>query len=154
MILVSACLIGENCKYDGGNNYCAAVVDFLADKPYISICPEVCGGLATPRTPVEIINGVVIDKHGKDKSAAFASGAEEAALICNSLNIKLAILKEFSPSCGVSYVYDGSFSGRKISGSGITATLLRKNGVTVWSEKDVVRNSKYSKISKPQLVNK
>ncbi len=141
MILVSACLIGENCKYDGGNNYCEAVIDYLSDKPYISICPEVCGGLRTPRTPSEIINGAVIDKYGNDKSAAFASGAEEAALICDSLNIKLAILKEYSPSCGVSYIYDGSYNGRKISGSGITAALLRRQGVTVWSEKDVVRNS-------------
>ncbi len=139
MVLVSKCLLGENCKYNGGNNYNKKIVEYLEDKEYISICPECLGGLPVPRDPSEInpSNGKVFSSEGKDVTENFIIGAEKALEIAKKNNAKLAILKQSSPSCGFGTVYDGSFSGNKISGMGKTAQLLFENGVKIITEKDI-----------------
>ena len=101
------------------------------------VCPECLGGLKIPRAPAEILGCRVVDFSGGDVSAAFRLGAERVLQIAVKYGVELAILKERSPSCGSRMIYDGSFSGRKIPGQGITAALLRKNGITVVSEEDI-----------------
>lgn len=137
MILVSACLLGENCKYCGGNNRREDVCRFLEGKEYISFCPEQAGGLPTPRLPSERRGDRVVSRAGEDVTEAFRLGAERALETCRRQGIDLAILKQGSPSCGSRYVYDGSFSGVKVSGQGVTAELLRAEGIRVISEEDV-----------------
>ncbi len=137
MILVSACLMGENCKYHGGNNFSSAVAEYLADKEYIIFCPEVAGGLPVPRPPVERLGTRAINKEGTDVTAEFNTGAAAALALCHEFDIKLAILKEGSPTCGVHLIYDGSFSGVKIPGMGMTSELLAANGIQVISEDDL-----------------
>lgn len=137
MILVSACLLGENCKYSGGNNRREDVCRFLEGKEYISFCPEQAGGLPTPRLPSERRGDRVVSRAGEDVTEAFRLGAERALETCRRQGIDLAILKQGSPSCGTRYVYDGSFSGVKVSGQGVTAELLRAEGIRVISEEDV-----------------
>ena len=137
MIVESACLIGKNCKYNGGNNDDPALRAFLADKEYITVCPEESGGLPTPRPPVELKDGKAVNCLGEDKTAEFHKGAEAVLRICEELRPELVILKEASPSCGVNCVYDGTFTHTRISGSGMTAALLRAHGYRVISEKDL-----------------
>ena len=131
MILVSACLIGEKCKYNGGDNYSEKLMEFLKGKEYIAICPEVLGGLPTPRTSCEIIRGRVIDQNGVDKTMEYEKGAERALKIALEKGCKLAILQTRSPSCGKGKIYDGTFSKRLIVGDGKTVQLLEKNGIEV-----------------------
>ena len=148
MILVSACLLGINCKYNGDNNKNEKVEEYLKDKQFILVCPEQLGGLTTPREPSEIIeldgNGVidgktsVINNKRLDVTKEFKKGAVEALKIANLYQCKKAILKEGSPSCGSSLIYDGTFTGKKISGFGVTTALLRKNGIEVISENDLI----------------
>ena len=130
MILVSACLLGINCKYNGDNNKNEKVAEYLKDKQFIMVCPEQLGGLSTPRDPSEIIR---LD--GKKK---FKQGAMETLKIADLYGCKKAILKEGSPSCGSSLIYDGTFTGKKVSGVGVTTALLRQNGIEVISEKDIM----------------
>ena len=137
MILVSACLLGENCKYTGGNNRNEAVLAYLADKDHIPFCPEQAGGLPTPRLPSEIRDGGVYSSEGGDVTANFRLGAEKALAACRERGVTRAILKEASPSCGVHRVYDGTFSGRTVPGMGVTARLLAENGIEVLSEEDI-----------------
>lgn len=137
MILVSACLIGKNCKYNGGNNKNETVIKFLQGKEYIAICPESAGGLPIPRMPAEISGDRVIQKNGNDVTEEFISGAEKIARAAKESSATLAILKESSPSCGVNLVYDGSFSGKKIPGQGITCKMLEEMGIEVKSEVDL-----------------
>ncbi len=147
MILVSACLVGINCKYNGNNNRNEKVMGYLEGKEFIIACPEQLGGLQTPRIVSEIIhkNGLdsinkkvkVINKENEDVSDNFIKGAEETLKIAKMYNVKEAILKEKSPSCGVNYIYDGSFSGKKIKGSGVTTSLLKENKIIVKSEEDL-----------------
>lgn len=133
---VSACLLGVRCKYDGTCNYAEEEVRRLAERfTLIPICPEQLGGLTTPRLPAEILNGRVITKEGIDVTDGFLRGAEETLAIFKFLKLEAAILKEGSPSCGSSLIYDGTFSGVKIAGMGLTAKLLREHGVGVISEK-------------------
>ena len=145
MILVSACLLGINCKYDGDNNKNENVKKYLEGKQFIIVCPEQLGGLTTPRVPSEIIKGSytdvykVISKDGTDVTENFIKGAKESLKIAKMYNCKEAILKEGSPSCGSCKVYDGTFSGTKINGMGITAALLKKEGLKILSEKDFER---------------
>lgn len=136
-ILVSACLLGENCKYNGGNNYHPAVCDYVQGQKVIGVCPEVLGGLPTPRCPAEIVNGVVTNKEGVNVDHAFRMGAEKALAIAKENHVDLAILQSRSPSCGVKEVYDGTFSGRKISGQGVFAQMLRENGICVLDAEEV-----------------
>ncbi|MBR6071466.1 MAG: DUF523 domain-containing protein [Acholeplasmatales bacterium] len=136
-ILVSSCLLGNNCKYNGGNNYNVLVEELKKKYEIISICPEVMGGLSIPRVPSESINGTVINKDGEDVTRYFMSGSKKVLDIVKSENIKIAVLKDGSPSCGSSYIYDGTFSGNKISGMGMTAKLLKLFGVKIYSENNI-----------------
>lgn len=137
MYIVSACLLGENCKYNGENNYNEDVIKFLEGKDYVSVCPEVLGGLSTPRTPAEIVEDKVISKKGEDFTQMFRKGAEETLNIAKEKDAKTAILKSRSPSCGYGQIYDGSFSKKIISGNGITAELLEKNQIVILTEEDL-----------------
>lgn len=133
MICVSKCLLGENCRYDGGNMRNEKVIDYLKDKEYVSVCPECLGGLTTPREPSEIIHGRVFSCTMKDVDAQFHLGAQKALEIAKQNNCKQAILKEDSPSCGVFRIYDGTFSGKKITGRGVCAKLFEENGIELIS---------------------
>ena len=137
MILVSACLLGENCKYSGGNNRNEAVCRFLEGREYVPFCPEQAGGLPTPRLPSEIRDGRVYARDGADVTEAFQRGAEKALSLCREKDVEFAILKEGSPSCGCHRVYDGTFSGKRIPGQGVTARLLTASRIAVFSETDV-----------------
>ena len=128
-ILVSACLLGENCKYSGGNNYNQAVVDFVRGHKVIPVCPEVLGGLPIPRSPAELVDGIVINKAGIRVDEQFRTGAEKALAIAKQNGAELAILQSRSPSCGVKEIYDGSFTGRKIPGQGVFAEMLKQAGI-------------------------
>ena len=137
MIIVSGCLVGRPCKYNGGNNYNAKLVEFLQDKDFVLVCPETAGGLTSPRAPAEIRAGQVIDSNGVNRTESFKCGAAKVLAKAKKYNADLCILKESSPSCGVHIVYDGTFSGRKIEGQGITTKLLQENNFKVISEKDL-----------------
>lgn len=136
-ILVSACLLGENCKYNGLNNKNEDVLRFLEDKEWVSVCPEVLGGLSTPRNPSEIAGEKVVQKDGTDVTAFFEKGAKKTCEIAEKFGAKLAILKAKSPSCGCGSVYDGTFTGKLISENGITAQKLLEMGIAVKNEFDL-----------------
>jgi uncharacterized protein YbbK (DUF523 family) len=135
-VLVSACLIGENCRYDGKNQSVPEVLALTEFYDLIPICPEVSGGMKIPRFPSEIQGEKVINKEGKDVTDFYEAGAYWAASICQIYHIRLAILKEDSPSCGAHEIHDGSFTDKKIPGKGITARRLEKIGVKVMDEKE------------------
>lgn len=139
-VLVSACLIGNNCKYNGKNNKNEKIIEFLKDKEVILVCPEVMGGLSTPRLKSEILVNnkelKVINEEGKDVTNNFIVGAQIALKRAIANNVKLAILKEKSPSCGVKQIYNGEFNGTKVEGSGVFARLLKENGIKVLTEED------------------
>jgi uncharacterized protein YbbK (DUF523 family) len=136
MIIVSACLAGLHCRYDGGGKPNEVVIRLVAEGKAIPVCPEQLGGLTTPRLPVEIVNSRVIRKDGVDITAEFERGAQETLTLAKLAGVKSAILKAKSPSCGAGRIYDGSFSGKVISGDGVLAGLLKKNGITVKTEED------------------
>jgi len=136
MILVSACLLGFPCKYNGGDNRSLAVCAFLEGKDYVPFCPEQAGGLPTPRVPAERCGDRVTDKSGVDRTEAFLSGAEKTLQLCKEYNVTMAILKENSPSCGSTHIYDGTFTGTLIPGMGVTAEYLQKHGICIKSERD------------------
>lgn len=135
MILVSACLLGINCKYDGGNNFNQKVFDLVKEGKAIPVCPEQLGGLKTPRIPSEIKltneKRCVINSEGEDVTENFEKGAIEVLNLAKELGIKKAILKSKSPSCGVNKIYSGNFDRQLVDGNGITADLLIKNGIEV-----------------------
>lgn len=141
-ILVSACLLGENCKYNGGNNRCEEVLTFVKDKEVIAICPEVMGGLSTPRIPCEIIGDKVLNKEGEDKTFEYEKGAKIALDLALQNDVKIAVLKAKSPSCGVAKIYDGTFSSTLVDGDGICVRLLKKHGIIVYSENDIKEEMK------------
>lgn len=128
-ILVSACLLGENCKYNGGNNLCAKIAELARCHKVIPVCPEVLGGLLVPRYPAEICDGVVTAVDGTVVDSEFREGAQRALAIGKENEAELAILQPRSPSCGCRQVYDGTFSKRLIAGKGVFAQLLSKNGI-------------------------
>ena len=132
-ILISACLIGLNCKYDGGNNENSKLVELMKEKDLVPICPEQLGGLKTPRVSAERKQEKVITKEGVDVTKEYQKGAEEVLNLAKKLNIKKAILKSRSPSCGIDEIYDGTFSHTLIKRDGVTAELLKKNGIEVIS---------------------
>ena len=136
-VLVSACLLGENCKYNGGNNYNAAVMKFLADKEVVAVCPEVMAGMGCPRTPIEIVDGVLMDRDGNCVDAILSQAVRNAMEWIAKEEIRCAVLQSRSPTCGVNQVYDGSFSGRLIPGSGIFAQALRDAGYPVIDAEDL-----------------
>lgn len=135
-IMVSACLAGINCKYDGGNNRDPRVLKLMEENEVLTICPEQLGGLPTPRVPSEIRDGHVITKDGRNVDREFQSGAEESLSLAKQFQPDLIILKSRSPSCGVKEHYDGSFSGTLIPGPGVTARLLMENGFQVMDSED------------------
>lgn len=133
-IMVSACLLGYNVKYNGKNNLNDELIEFLKEYEVISICPEVMGGLTTPRIPSEIKNGKVINEKNIDVTSEFIEGANKTLELAMDNDIKVAILKKNSPSCGYGTIYDGTFNHRIINGYGITAKLLKENGITILNE--------------------
>ncbi len=141
MILVSACLVGLNTKYNGGNNYNEKIFNLVKEGKAIFVCPEELGGLTTPRisSEIKIINNskYVFDKNGKDVTLEFVKGAKEVTELVKKLNIKTAILQSRSPSCGINKIYDGSFSGKLIDGNGILVDMLLSIGVEVIDVKDI-----------------
>ncbi|QTP53782.1 DUF523 domain-containing protein [Billgrantia sulfidoxydans] len=148
-VLVSACLLGRRVRYDGGAKSLASEIlaQWQAEGRVISVCPEVDAGLPTPRAPAEIIAGdgggvlagsaQVVDRDGVDLTEVFRQGASLALQLCREHAIKVAVLTEYSPSCGSTQVYDGSFSGEKRAGAGVTAALLRQHGVQVFGQQDI-----------------
>lgn len=133
-ILVSACLLGIDCKYNGKNNKNETVLELLKDHDLIPVCPEIMGGLPTPRIPSEINGNKVITRGGKNVTKQYQKGAEEALKIAKLYNCQTAILKEKSPSCGCGKIYDGKFTGTLIDGDGITARLLKEHGIKITGE--------------------
>lgn len=143
-ILVSACLLGENCKYNGGNNFCANIAELDRCHKVIPVCPEVLGGLPVPRHPAEICDGVVTAVDGTVVDREFREGAQKALVIGKENMAELAILQPRSPSCGCRQVYDGTFSKRLIAGKGVFAQLLSKNGIrAVDADEFVLHPEKY-----------
>ena len=136
-ILISACLIGDKVRYDGKSNYNPKVQNLLEKYELVPFCPEVEGGLSIPRIPCERYNGKVINKDGKNVTKYFEKGADLALNIFQYLGIRIAILKENSPSCGTKKVYNGKFEGKLISGEGVTAELLKRKGIKVISEEEI-----------------
>ena len=136
-ILVSACLLGENCKYNGGNNYSPAVAEFVKDKEVLPICPEMMAGMGCPRTPIEIVDGVLMDRDGNNVDAAMREAVAKAMKLIRKEDIQCAVLQSRSPTCGVNQVYDGSFSGKLIKGSGVFVQALKDAGYQVIDAEDV-----------------
>ena len=147
MILISACLLGRNVKYSGGNNLCPWLAKYYNTDDFIAICPECFGVLPIPRPPAEIqgssgedvLNGnaKVADKDGKDVTQNFISGAQKALAYAKKHNANYAILKARSPSCGCGMIYDGSFNGGKKAGNGVTAALFLQHGIKVYTEETI-----------------
>lgn len=144
MMIVSACFAGICCRYDQKHNRVDAIQQLIREGKAVPVCPEQLGGLPTPRNPAEIVGGNgddvldgrarVVDNQGNDVTAQFLAGAQETLKVAQSLGAKQAILKERSPSCGSSMIYDGTFSKVKQPGVGVTAALLRRHGIEVYSE--------------------
>lgn len=136
-LLVSGCLLGKNTKYNGKNNYIPLIEKIKEKYNIIVICPEVMGGLSIPRDPSEISGNKVINNKMKDVTFEYNKGAEIALELAIKNNCKKALLKEKSPSCGVNYIYDGTFSGNIICGMGITTKILVSNNIDVYSENEI-----------------
>jgi uncharacterized protein YbbK (DUF523 family) len=138
MIIVSSCLAGIKCRYDGNDNVVPEIKELVLSEKAIPLCPEELGGLKTPRISCEIVRKndqiLVINKDQVDCTAQFKLGAQKVAGIAKILDCKLAILKANSPSCGFGMIYDGSFTGKKIKGNGLTAELLSKQGIEIKNE--------------------
>ena len=136
-IALSACLLGENCKYNGKNNYSEKLAAFLEGHEVVGVCPEVLGGLPTPREPSEIVDGVVRHRDGVSVDEEFRRGAALALDIVVKSKAELVILQSRSPSCGVKSVYDGTFSGNVVPGEGVFAKLLRERGIKIVDVADI-----------------
>lgn len=132
---VSACLCGFPCRYDGKSKPDERIKALYEEGRALPVCPEKLGGLKTPRTPCEIINGRVISSDGEDRTNEYLLGSQKVLELCKKHGIKKAILKQNSPSCGSTHIYDGTFSGTLIEGEGCLTALLRKNGIEVTGEK-------------------
>jgi uncharacterized protein YbbK (DUF523 family) len=144
MYLVSACLAGVNCRYDGKDSANELVMELVNQGRAIPVCPEQLGGLTTPRISCELVNQPgyrkIINKEGIDRTEEFLLGAERTLAIAKALGLKKAIMKAKSPSCGCGQIYDGTFSGRLIPGNGIAVELLLQNGIEVITEKQLSEN--------------
>jgi uncharacterized protein YbbK (DUF523 family) len=135
-ILVSACLLGDKVRYDGGSNPVGFLSELAKRFQIVPFCPEVEGGLAIPRDPAEISGNRVVTKNGVDVTANYHEGAQKALTLCKFFGIRYAILKDGSPACGPRQIHDGKFDGLKIDGLGVTARLLVANGIKVFAETD------------------
>ena len=136
-ILISACLLGAACRYDGGSNPVLSVEALMGRCQLVPVCPEQLGGLPTPRPPAERRGDRVMTRDGGDVTAQYRRGAEEALRLCRLLGCEAALLKERSPSCGSGMVYDGTYTGVLTAGEGVTAELLRAQGIPVYGESRV-----------------
>lgn len=136
-VLVSACLLGENCKYSGGNNRSVKVLRHITGQEIIPVCPEMFGGLSVPRPRAEIKDGTVVTEDGRSVNEAFCLGAMKTLEIAKKYKPDLCILQSRSPSCGKGKVYDGSFTGTLVDGDGVAAALLIKNGFKVVSSDEL-----------------
>lgn len=136
-LLISACLLGLRCRYDGESKPVMPIVALMEQYHLIPVCPEQLGGLPTPRAPAERQGAAVRTNAGADVTGQYLRGAEQALQLARLYGCKLALLKERSPSCGHGSIYDGSFSGRLSPGDGVTAALLRENGITVYGESEI-----------------
>lgn len=139
-LLISTCLLGVNCRYDGANNALeTSLISDLREKfDLVPICPEQLGGLSTPRLPAELLNDKqVIRKDGVDVSAEFFKGAKEALYVAELYGASLALLKSNSPSCGKNRIYDSTFTGKLIPGQGITVKAFDKHGIKVYNENEI-----------------
>ncbi len=136
-VLVSSCLLGKPCRYDGKGKPCEAVISFLNGKEVFEVCPEEMGGLPTPRPPAEYIGDKIVSNVGVDVTLEYHKGAKIALEIANRENVDLCILKSRSPSCGKGEIYDGTFSGKLVAGNGCTCDLLLKNDFKVISEEEL-----------------
>ncbi len=154
-ILVSACLVGNKVRYNAADVPCENdwLEQWKAEKRIVAFCPEVAGGLTVPRLPAEMQrsngaavlagNGKVLDNKGSDVTFHFVDGAKKALEAAQNNEIKVAILKENSPSCGSSFIYDGTFSGKRLEGQGVTTALLEQNGIRVFSENEIAAAADY-----------
>jgi uncharacterized protein YbbK (DUF523 family) len=147
-ILVSACIMGVDCKYNGKNNKNLAAINYLKDKEIICICPEQLAGMTTPRPCAEIVNGVVTDENGNDVDLEYKRAVSMALSQIQHEDIELAILQSRSPTCGVNQIYDGSFTGKLISGMGLFAKALKERGIKVI---DVEEVESFNLLDCPQL---
>lgn len=136
-VLVSACLLGRKCKYNGGSNYNPAVAAYVADKEVVEYCPEVMAGLGIPRTPIEIVDGALMDRNGNNVDAVLREAVAKTMAEIRELDIDCAILQSRSPTCGVNQIYDGTFSGALIPGSGAFAQALKDAGYRVIDAEDI-----------------
>lgn len=164
-VLVSACLMGERVRYDGAKVPCSSAIlnSWKADGLIVPFCPEVAGNLPVPRPPAEIIKGTgtdvlkknthVFNINGQDVTESFIKGAREALRLVKEMQVKLAILKDGSPSCGKTSIYDGSFSGSKRPGKGVTTALLEKNNINVFSENEIKKAAAYLETIRVQELN-
>ena len=164
-VLVSACLMGERVRYDGAKVPCSSAIlnSWKADGLIVPFCPEVAGNLPVPRPPAEIIKGTgtdilkknthVFNINGQDVTESFIKGAREALRLVKEMQVKLAILKDGSPSCAKTSIYDGSFSGSKRPGKGVTTALLEKNNINVFSENEIKKAAAYLETIRVQELN-
>lgn len=136
-VIVSACLLGHNCKYNGGNNYDEGVAAFLEGKEVIPVCPEALAGLGIPRTPMEIVDGVLINRDGVSVDQPVRNAVTQILQELRGEKIQCAILKSRSPTCGVHQIYDGTFSGTLVDGAGVLAQALMDAGFTVLDNEDL-----------------
>lgn len=143
-ILVSACLLGACCRYDGRSKPYPGVALLGKEHQMVPICPEQLGGLPTPRPPAERQGDDVRTRDGLDVTAQYRRGAEEALKLCMLTGCRVALLKEKSPSCGGRCIYDGTFTGALVEGAGVTAELLRRYGVTVYGESELEALADYA----------
>lgn len=138
-LLISACLLGMPCRYDGAAKPCREAIRLKQVFDVVPICPEQMGGLPTPRVPAERCSELVITKDGRDVTKAFAEGAKKALELAKAHGCKAAVLKERSPSCGCGKIYDGTFTGTLTDGDGITAKLLKEAGIEVIGESQIAQ---------------
>lgn len=136
-ILVSACLLGENCKYNATDNRNENVIKLSEKHTLVPVCPEFFSGLPVPREPAEIVGTKVMSRSGLDWTDKFRDGAEKSLYIAEENGCRVAVLKERSPSCGFGKIYDGSFCKKLVGGNGITAQLLYENGIKIFGETQI-----------------
>lgn len=142
-IIVSGCLMGCDCRYKGDNCRCDELLALASDHTLIPVCPEQMGGLPTPRPPAEIVGNKVISNLGKDVTAEYQKGAETALYIARLNNVDAAVLKANSPSCGKGIIYDGTFTGIKIQGNGVTVKTFTEAGIKVFNENEITELQKF-----------
>lgn len=133
-VVFSQCMLGVRCRYDGKCAVKESVREAACERGWIPVCPEILGGLQTPRPPAERVGDRVMNCEGRDVTAQFCRGAEQALEIAKLFGAKYALLKERSPSCGCGEIYDGTFTGAKIAGDGLTAALFKEHGIQVFGE--------------------